>query len=68
MWLSVGFIIKDLNPGRKCLSDSFDTYDEAKRNKAIIKKDREIECTAIFNAKDQAEAEETIKNESFSRL
>ncbi|MGO3057325.1 hypothetical protein ACT3R7_14310 [Halomonas sp. AOP43-A1-21] len=55
------------NPGIKCLSESFNTYEEAKRDKQKLKA-RDMEHTPIFKAESKADAEEKLQTEQFSRL
>ena len=55
------------NPGRKCLSASFSTYEEAKHDKLKFKA-RDMEHTPIFKAESKANAEQTLQTEQFSRL
>lgn len=65
-----GFRVIELdgsNPGNKCLSGPFSSYEEAKREKQRSRA-RDMEQTAIFTAQSKKEAEVMLENEPFSRL
>ena len=55
------------NPGRKCLSGPFSTYDNAKLDKEKYRA-RDMEHTAIFSAESKESADSKLDSESFNRL
>jgi hypothetical protein len=55
------------NPGTKCISDPFQTYEDAKRDK---QKNRasDMQHTAIFEAENKQQAMVQLEKETFSKL
>lgn len=65
-----GFRVIELdgsNPGSKCLSESFNSYNEAKNSKQKSKA-RDMEHTRIFSTTSKGAAKEILLNEQFSKL
>ena len=65
-----GYTVVELdstNPGNKCLSDEFLSYDDAKRSKQSLRA-TDMEFTAIFQATEKKDAKLMLEKEQFSRL
>ncbi len=55
------------NPGRKCLSEPFNSYEKAKLGKQKCKA-LDMLTTAVFQSDSKESAELQLKNENCSRL